>query len=147
MESNKTRSPLAFSCRIYGILLEGSKVLMTRSRFIDAEFVNFPGGGVEIGEAPIEALKREYMEETGLTIAPKRVLYASQKLHLSTQRPIQIVSAFWLVEKTGGFLKDGGNNDDVINLFWAELSNIPTREMFSSDLEFAEILPRLLNLS
>jgi 8-oxo-dGTP pyrophosphatase MutT (NUDIX family) len=117
---------------------------MTHSRFINAEFVNFPGGGVEIGEAPMEALKREYMEETGLTIAPKRVLYASQKLHLSTQRPIQIVSVFWLVEKIGGTLKESGNNDDIISLFWADLSNIPTGEMFSSDLEFAKILPELL---
>ena len=60
--------PISFSCRIYGILIENKKVLMTRSRFIDREFVNFPGGGVEIGEAPQDALIREYQEETGLAI-------------------------------------------------------------------------------
>ncbi len=138
-------SPLiSFSCRIYGILVEDGKVLMTRSRFIDREFVNFPGGGIEIGEAPQDALIREYQEETGLSIKIKKIIFSSQKLHLSTQRPIQIVSSFWRVEKTGGTLKENGNDDDVLKLFWAELSAIPKGEMFSSDREFADLLPSLL---
>lgn len=110
---------------------------MTRSRFLKREFVNFPGGGVELGESPASALKREFQEETGLQIDPVRVLYASEGLHLSTQMPMQIVSIFWLVRKTGGELKTGGNGDDVISLFWAEVDDIPTAEMFPSDREFA----------
>lgn len=137
--------PISFSCRIYGILIENNKVLMTRSRFIDREFVNFPGGGVEIGEAPEDALIREYQEETGLSIKIGKILFSSQKLHLSTQRPIQIVSSFWRVEKTAGTLKENGNNDDVLKLFWAEISSIPKSEMFSSDREFADLLPALLS--
>ncbi len=139
--------PISFSCRIYGILIENKKVLMTRSRFIDREFVNFPGGGVEIGEAPQDALIREYQEETGLAIKIGKILFSSQKLHLSTQRPIQIVSSFWRVEKTAGRLKENGNNDDVLKLFWAEISSIPKDEMFSSDREFADLLPDLLSLN
>lgn len=136
--------PEIFSCRIYGVLLRGEEVLLTRSRFIDREFVNFPGGGVELGEAPIAALKREYEEETGLAIAPQRVLYASEQAHVSTHRPMQIVSIYWRVESLGGDLKTGGNQDDVMSLFWAPLAAIPTDEMFPSDLEFAKVLPRLL---
>lgn len=133
-----------FSCRIYGVLLEGNRVLMTRSRFIDREFVNFPGGGVELGESPAQALKREFHEETGLAIEPLRVLYASEGLHLSTQMPMQIVSIYWLVQARGGELKTGGNGDDVVALFWAELGEIPTSEMFPSDREFAGNLVRLI---
>ncbi|MBI4374951.1 MAG: NUDIX hydrolase [Elusimicrobia bacterium] len=140
--------PERFSCRIYGVLLRqaGGKpeALLTRSRFLTREFVNFPGGGVELGEAPIEALRREYQEETGLVIAPSRVLYASESAHLSTQAPMQIVSVYWLVERTGGELRRGGNGDDVLDLFWAEVGRIPTAEMFPSDLEFARRLPDLL---
>lgn len=137
-------APEIFSCRIYGVMLRGREVLLTRSKFIDREFVNFPGGGVELGEAPIAALKREYQEETGLEIAPKRVLYASEQAHVSTHRPMQIVSIYWHVESLGGRLKTGGNQDDVIGLFWAPLDAIPTSEMFPSDLEFAKVLPNLL---
>ena len=134
----------AFSCRIYGVLRENGKVLLTRSRFGAKEFVNFPGGGVEIGEGPMDALKREFMEETGLTIRPARTLYSSEGVHLSTQRPIQIVSAYWLVERAGGTLRSGGNGDDVLDLFWADAARLPTSEMFPADLEFAALLPALL---
>ncbi|MEK9144483.1 MAG: NUDIX domain-containing protein, partial [Elusimicrobiota bacterium] len=66
----------SFSCRIYGVLLRGHEVLLTRSRFLTREFVNFPGGGVEIGESPSAALRREFAEEPGLSIRPVRVLYS-----------------------------------------------------------------------
>lgn len=138
------KKPDRFSCRIYGVLLRGDDVLLTRSRFIEREFVNFPGGGVELGESPMEALRREYQEETGVTVRPVRVLYASEGLHLSTQVPMQIVSIYWLVESTGGTLRRGGNGDDVIDLFWAPRRHIPTDEMFPSDREFVERLPSLL---
>ncbi|MBI3552036.1 MAG: NUDIX hydrolase [Elusimicrobia bacterium] len=137
-------APERFSCRIYGVLRRGGEVLLTRSRFVDRQFVNFPGGGVDLGEGPIEALRREYREETGLSIDPVRVLYASEAAHISTQAPMQIVSIYWLVEKTAGILKVGGNNEDVLSLFWAPLASIPTEEMFPSDLEFARRLPDLL---
>ena len=43
-------------------------------------------------------------------------------------------------------LREGGNGDDVVSLFWAEAGRIPTGEMFPSDLEFAARLPKLLGL-
>lgn len=141
----KGAPPERFSCRIYGVLRKESEVLLTRSRFFARQFVNFPGGGVDLGEGPVEALRREYREETGLSIRPVRVLYASEAAHVSTQAPMQIVSIYWLVERTSGRLKLSGNNDDVLNLFWAPLGRIPTAEMFPSDLEFARRLPNLLS--
>jgi 8-oxo-dGTP pyrophosphatase MutT (NUDIX family) len=141
----KAEAPERFSCRIYGVLRRRGEVLLTRSRFIDRQFVNFPGGGVDLGEAPIEALRREYREETGLAIKPVRVLYASESAHLSTQVPMQIVSIYWLIERLSGTLKKDGNSDDVLSLFWAPLKRIPTGEMFPSDLEFARRLPNLLS--
>ena len=125
-----------FSCRIYGILREGNRVLLTRSRFLDRTFVNFPGGGVEIEEAPGEALTREFSEETGLVIKPVRTLFASQAAHLSTQAPIQIVSVYWLVERVSGELRLAGNGDDVLELFWRDLSDLPLKDMFPAELEF-----------
>lgn len=134
----------AFSCRIYGVLRESGKVLLTRSAFRGSSFINFPGGGVEIGEAPMAALLREFVEETGLIVRPARTLYASEGAHLSTQAPIQIVSAYWLVERFSGELRAGGNDDDVLELIWADPAHLPLGEMFPADREFAARLPELL---
>ncbi len=133
-----------FSCRIYGILRNGDRVLLTRSRFGAKPFINFPGGGVEIEEAPGDALRREFAEETGLVVKPVRTLYASQEAHLSTQAPIQIVSVYWLVERVSGELRLAGNGDDVLELFWCDLADLPLAEMFPAELEFVARLPALL---
>ena len=133
-----------FSCRVYGVLRDGDKVLLTRSRFKDRVFVNFPGGGVDIEEAPGAALLREFKEETGLLVKPVRTLYASESCHLSTQSPLQIVSAYWLVSRVSGELRTGGNGDDVLELFWRRLGDLPLSDMFSADLEFCARLPALL---
>lgn len=139
-----TWKPERFSCRIYGVLRREGQVLLTRSRFISRQFVNFPGGGVELGESPMAALHREFEEETGVRIRPVRVLYASEGLHVSTQIPMQIVSLYWLVEEAGGRVRGTGNGDDVLGLFWAPIGSVPTDEMFPADLEFARRLPDLL---
>ncbi len=133
-----------FSCRIYGILRDGDRILLTRSRFGARAFVNFPGGGVEIEEAPGDALRREFVEETGLVVKPVRTLYASQEAHLSTHAPIQIVSVYWLVERISGELRLAGNGDDVLELFWSDLADLPLAEMFPAELEFVARLPALL---
>ena len=133
-----------FSCRIYGVLREGDKVLLARSRFGDSTFINFPGGGVEIEEAPGDALRREFLEETGLEIRPVRTLYANQEAHLSTAAPIQIVSVYWLVERVSGELRLTGNGEDVLELFWRDLTDLPLKEMFPAEVEFSRRLPALL---
>ena len=141
-----TWKPEFFSCRVYGVLVRAGRVLLTRSRFKGREFVNFPGGGVELGEAPIEAPRREYREETGLEARPRRVLYASEGLHVSTQVPMQIISVYWEVRAEGDPRMDG-NDDDVVRLFWAEVDRIPTGEMFPADLEFSARLSELIRSS
>lgn len=135
---------LVFSCRVYGVLREGDKILLTRSHFRGREFVNYPGVGIEIEEAPRAALLREFSEETGLVVRPVRALYVSEGAHLSTQMSVQIVSAYWLVERVSGEPRMGGNGNDVRSLFWADLNALPTAEMFPSDKEFSAVLPGLL---
>ncbi|MDE2290909.1 MAG: NUDIX hydrolase [Elusimicrobia bacterium] len=131
--------PERFSVRAYGVLRRGGKVLVTLSRFMGKTFVNFPGGGVEVGEAPLDALRREFDEETGLEPRVKRLLFASEKLHVSTQAPLQLVSLYWEVEADGEPRLDG-NGDDVVRNFWCAPGELPVAEMFPADLEFLEKL-------
>ncbi|NDV02713.1 NUDIX hydrolase [Pseudoroseicyclus tamaricis] len=53
----------------YAVLPRGGALLLTRTE----EFL-LPGGGIDPGESPLQALHREVMEETGWRIAaPRRI--------------------------------------------------------------------------
>jgi len=52
----------------YAVLLRGRDILVTYQEEPDPEF-QLPGGGIDPGESPLQALRREVYEETGWTIA------------------------------------------------------------------------------
>ncbi len=54
-----------------GIIIRCNKVAMIHSQKYD--YYKFPGGGIENGEDPIEAMIRETREEAGLTVIPETV--------------------------------------------------------------------------
>ncbi len=66
---------LAYKTRhgAYGVILHGRDLLVTEQAEPVPEF-QLPGGGIDPGESPIQALHREAYEETGWTIAIERRL-------------------------------------------------------------------------
>jgi 8-oxo-dGTP diphosphatase len=85
----------------YAILPRDGKVLVTYQAAPHEEF-QLPGGGIDAGEGPIEALHREVLEETGFRIAaPRKVgvfrrfvympdydIHAEKICHIYLARPI-----------------------------------------------------------
>lgn len=59
-----------------GIIFKGNTVLLVRYRNIDdvGTYLVCPGGALEDNENVIQAIIRETKEETGVTVAPKRVV-------------------------------------------------------------------------
>jgi 8-oxo-dGTP diphosphatase len=55
-----------FNIRVYGILEHEGSVLVSHERIADRAYAKFPGGGLEFGEGPMEAVIREFMEELGV---------------------------------------------------------------------------------
>lgn len=55
--------------------MHGAEILMVHIRRGDHDFWTLPGGGVEPGETPEQAVVREFKEETGLSTHVLRLLF------------------------------------------------------------------------
>jgi len=58
------------------LIINNNKILLCQRKENDdfGLMWEFPGGGIEDGETPKEAIKREIKEETGLDIVPQRMI-------------------------------------------------------------------------
>ncbi|WP_127901195.1 NUDIX domain-containing protein [Solirhodobacter olei] len=63
---------------VYAVLREGDSLLVTHQASPVPEF-QLPGGGIDPGESPLQALHREVYEETGWRVAPIRRLGAFRR--------------------------------------------------------------------
>ncbi len=134
-----------FRPAIYGILIQDDDVLLVRAPQASEGVVGFPGGGIELGEAPLHALRREFSEETGLEIEPLRLLWATTGFHRSRQHPQQqLLGIYWQVHMVGGTLRPGGNSDDVDAAFFCPLRALPVGQMLGVDREAVQWLAHRL---
>jgi len=133
-----------FRPAIYGVLIEGADVLLVRAPQTFLGVVGFPGGGIELGEAPLDALRREFTEETGLDIEPLHLLWATTGFHRSRLRPEQqLLAIHWQVRRVGGDFRPEGNGDDVAAAFFCPVQALPVAEMLGVDREIVPLLPGL----
>ncbi len=91
--------------RVCGICIELDKVLLVRHRTLGKKGVLWapPGGGMHYNEDAMSALKREFKEETGLSISIERFLFVHEYMEV----PLHSVELFFLVKRIGGELKTG----------------------------------------
>ena len=88
----------AFTIRVYGILLDKSRVLVSDEYVRGNFFTKFPGGGMELGEGTRECLKREFKEETNLDVEIGEHIYTTDYYQISAFNPTQqIVSIYYFV--------------------------------------------------
>lgn len=88
-----------FNLRVYGLLInESNEVLLSDEREYGMDFIKFPGGGVELGEGLIDALKREFIEECNLEIEVISHFYTTDFYEKSSFNESQVVSVYYLVK-------------------------------------------------
>ena len=88
-----------FNVRVYGILLDSQNRLLVSDEFIRGDyFTKLPGGGLEIGEGTRDGLAREFVEETGITVAVGAHLYTTDFFQISAfNKKDQIISIYYMV--------------------------------------------------
>ncbi len=111
----------------YAIVLKDNKLLVSPQQ----NGIDLPGGGIELGETPEQAVIREVKEETGLTVGnPKLLVCASNffKLPMTGDGAfVQSILLYYACDYIEGELSDSGFTEDekVLSKFpeWVALND------------------------
>jgi len=119
-----------FNIRVYGLLIEEGKILVTDEIVSGGRRITkFPGGGLELGEGPIECLEREFLEETGFKVRVTEHFYTTGFFQQSAFNPDdQIISIYYMVKRTSDFNphhEPPKNDKEILLGFrWLELKGL-----------------------
>ena len=85
-----------------------------------------PGGFVEEGEHPLDALRRELLEETGLDVEPGRFVGVWMDTYGDGADAASTLNLYWEARIVGGSLAAA---DDVAELAWFHPDALPRGEL------------------
>lgn len=120
--------------RVCGVLIQDSEILLAQihSPISDKLIWMPPGGGLTFGESMKDCLRREFKEETNLSVEVHELVHVNELLH----KPYHAIECFFEVKKTSGAEKLGKDPE----LSWdrqllRDLKWMPIKEL--SNIEFA----------
>ena len=92
--------------RVCGLCWAGEDLLMVNHKGLqDGPFWAPPGGGLEFEETIENGLKREFLEETGLTVNVGTFLFGCEVIH----PPVHAIELFYEVHRVSGGLLAGSD--------------------------------------
>ena len=105
MDNNRPR------VRVAGVLEEDGKLLLIEHTKNERSYWLLPGGGVDWGESLEEAVKREFLEETNLTVKIEEFLFISETL--APDKTKHAINLYFKVKRESGELALG--DDSVLS--------------------------------
>jgi len=114
----------------------GRVLLARRAHEPDAGLWDAPGGFLEEGEDPLDGLRRELREETGLEVEPGRFVGTFVDTYGVGPGAPPVLNLVWEVEVVGG---EAAPADDVAELRWFPRDALPPDE----DVAFRWLAPSL----
>lgn len=89
-------TPLSkFNVRVYALIIENGKVLVSDEIIKGLQYTKFPGGGLELGESSIDCLQREALEEMGQDLEVLEHYYTTDQFVRSYFRPWEQVLSIY----------------------------------------------------
>jgi len=84
----------------FGLVFHDGKLACVRVDRGEASYYDLPGGAIDGDETEQQALIREFVEETGMTVRPfTRIAAAAQYFRKSDGAPINNIGGFWVAEQ------------------------------------------------
>lgn len=88
-----------FNLRIYGLVIDDGKILVSDEFCNGIHVTKFPGGGLEFGEGTIDCLIREFKEELNLDIEVLEHLHTTDfYIHSAFNPDRQVICVYYLVK-------------------------------------------------
>jgi 8-oxo-dGTP diphosphatase len=104
-----------FNIRVYGIFIQGGKLLVSDEFRLGILMTKFPGGGLEYGEGPADCIRREWLEETGFEVSIRAHYYTTDFFQPSYRlaESNQVINIYYLVDTTAPVtIKSSGKKFD-----------------------------------
>ncbi|WP_073484216.1 NUDIX hydrolase [Streptoalloteichus hindustanus] len=128
---------MSFRLAAYAVCIEDGRVLLARHVSATRESNwTLPGGGVEHGEDPFDAVIREVAEETGYDAVVERLLGVDSRVIPVAERrvpsplPHQNVGVFYRVRITGGELRPEPDGE-IAESVWTPIPDVAHRRRSS----------------
>lgn len=109
------------------ILVRGADILLMKHRRRALSYWVLPGGAVNEGETLDECARREMLEETGLEVRLRKLVYVVDVISLDRRK--HHVNLFFLGEITGGELgviREKAPGEHLDEPHWFPLDDLPT---------------------
>ncbi len=122
----------------YGILIDNNKILLIKKKSGPYDgLLDLPGGTIENGEKPIEALKREFREEVGINVIKCELLDADSVSfnwnYNGEVINVHHIGIFYKIEKYDGEIKKDNIvdevNDDSLGADFYDLNSLKENEV------------------
>jgi len=107
------------------VVLDGERVLLIKRGHapLKGEW-SLPGGGVETGETLEQAVAREVLEETGVTIEVGPIVEVLDRISRDSEGRVEhhFVLVDFVARPNGGFMRSASDAEDAA---WVQLSELP----------------------
>ena len=122
---------------VAALILRDSKILVCQRRRDDTHALQweFPGGKVESGETPQEALARELREELGIEATIGRELYRTRHSYRDSPRQLELIFLQASVDRTALL-----QNLVFEGFEWTDPSALPRYKFLQADEKFVALL-------
>jgi 8-oxo-dGTP pyrophosphatase MutT (NUDIX family) len=117
-----------YRSRSVAIVIRDGKILMERVVYFGREFFTVPGGGIEDGETPEQAVLRELKEECGLDGKIVRPLAKLYKSNGTAEYSFEVEVSREQEAITGYDPEESSENPPLKEVLWMSLDEIPEKD-------------------